>query len=146
MNIDQIKKENQKSLEEYKNLLSGVSDKELSSPMAAGWTVSAVLCHLAFWDQRVITLLERWEKTEVEFSAVDIDLTNDATLPFFLAVPVETAVSLFMEKGAIVDQKIANLNQQQLSEIEEKAKNVSISRAKHRLMHLNDLKTALGKS
>jgi hypothetical protein len=146
MDLNLINTNNHESLEEYKNLLTGLSDIELSTPMPAGWTVSAVLCHLAFWDQRVITLLNRWDKTGVEFSPVDIDMTNDSTLPFFLAVPVKKAISIFLETGSIVDLKIADLNQRQISEIEEKAKNVSISRAKHRLMHLNDLKTALGKS
>ena len=28
--------------------------------MQAGWTVAGVLAHLAFWDQRVVVLVDRW--------------------------------------------------------------------------------------
>src|SRR6266508_3144042 len=42
-------------------LVDRLSDAELARPLAAGWTVGAVLAHVAFWDQRVLTLIERWE-------------------------------------------------------------------------------------
>jgi Mycothiol maleylpyruvate isomerase N-terminal domain len=29
-----------------------LTDADLKRPLAAGWTVAAVLAHLAFWDQR----------------------------------------------------------------------------------------------
>ena len=39
-----------------------MSDADLATPMPAGWTVAAVLGHLAFWDQRILALLEAAER------------------------------------------------------------------------------------
>jgi len=41
------------------SLVNRLTDDELSCPLEAGWTVSAVLAHLAFWDQRALTLLKK---------------------------------------------------------------------------------------
>ena len=38
------------------------SDADLAHPMPAGWTVAAILAHLAFWDERVRILFEQWER------------------------------------------------------------------------------------
>ena len=43
-------------------LVARLSDADLARPMPGGWTVAAVLAHLAFWDQRIMVLLERWEQ------------------------------------------------------------------------------------
>jgi hypothetical protein len=40
--------ENQTQLERLRALVDRLSDRELSRPMEAGWTVADVLAHLAF--------------------------------------------------------------------------------------------------
>jgi hypothetical protein len=45
------------------SLVARLSDADLVRPMPAGWTVAGVLAHLAFWDQRILDLLERWEQS-----------------------------------------------------------------------------------
>jgi hypothetical protein len=50
---------------ERNNLISfarQLSAVDLRTPMPAGWTVSAVLAHLAFWDLRALTLIQKWQK------------------------------------------------------------------------------------
>ena len=51
--------ENRAQLERLRALVDRLSDQELSRPMEAGWTVAGVLAHLAFWDFRIVTLLDR---------------------------------------------------------------------------------------
>src|SRR5215471_4937192 len=51
---------NREQLERLRGLVDKLSDQELSRPMDAGWTVAAVLAHLAFWDYRIVTLLDEW--------------------------------------------------------------------------------------
>ena len=51
--------ENKTQLTRLQALLAGRSDAELARPTTAGWTVAAVLGHLAFWDQRALILLEQ---------------------------------------------------------------------------------------
>ena len=67
------------------------SDKELEAPMPAGWTVAAVLAHLAFWDQRIVVLVDAWQRagaTQVPSTVADhdVDWINDAGKPMLLAL------------------------------------------------------------
>ena len=52
--------ENQAQLTRLQALVDRLSDRDLAHPMDAGWTVAGVLAHLAFWDQRIVVLLDRW--------------------------------------------------------------------------------------
>jgi len=47
--------------ERLRAFVTRATDADLAAPMPAGWTVAAVLAHLAFWDQRMVVLIERWE-------------------------------------------------------------------------------------
>ena len=56
-----------------------------------GWTVAGILAHLAFWDQ---SCLVRWDGyvrdgEMVGFSDALIEVVNEASLPIWLALPVE---------------------------------------------------------
>ena len=51
---------NQTQLARLEALVSRLGDRELSRPLEAGWTVAGVLAHLAFWDYRIVTLLDAW--------------------------------------------------------------------------------------
>src|SRR6266478_2462581 len=66
-------------------LVARLSDADLARAMPAGWTVAGVLAHLAFWDQRILVLLEQWERSpskppRIENEA-DTDWINDASKP-----------------------------------------------------------------
>ncbi len=146
IDLKNITKENRESLKLYKELLSHYTNDQLSTPMPAGWTVSAVLVHLAFWDHRAFVLLEKWEKDGIVFSPNDIDVVNDATKLLCLAVPPLKAVDMFLKSAEIIDQKISTLDAQWAADVVEKGKNVNLSRAHHRMMHLEDIKVVLGKA
>ena len=45
-----------------KALVARASDADFGRPMPAGWTVAAMLGHLAVWDQRILALIEAWER------------------------------------------------------------------------------------
>jgi len=51
--------ENRAQLERLRALTDKLSDQQLATPVEAGWTVAGVLAHLAFWDQRIVILLDR---------------------------------------------------------------------------------------
>ena len=75
------------------------SDKELEAPMPAGWTVAAVLAHLAFWDQRIVVLVDAWQRagaTQVPSTVADhdVDWINDAGKPMLLALSPRAAARL----------------------------------------------------
>lgn len=143
MDFNELTKKNTVSLQQYRDLLSTCSDEDLTTPMPAGWTVSAVLMHLLFWDQRALTLLEKWEKDSIEFSPVDIDVVNEVSRYMCLAVPPRIAVNMFLLTADALNDRISRIDQKWIAEIEEKGKNVNLDRAKHREMHLADIKKVL---
>jgi uncharacterized damage-inducible protein DinB len=52
--------QNRAQREHMTDLVSRLSDRELASPAgSSGWTVAALLGHLAFWDWRGAILLRR---------------------------------------------------------------------------------------
>jgi Mycothiol maleylpyruvate isomerase N-terminal domain len=53
--------ENDAQRERLRALVRRLSDRDLAGPMGAGWTVAGVLAHVAFWDQRILVLLDAWE-------------------------------------------------------------------------------------
>jgi hypothetical protein len=142
---DELQTINSESLNQFRTFLSSLSDSDLAAQMPAGWTVSAVLCHLAFWDKRALVLLDKWEKEGIEISLIDTDLVNEVSRLLCLAIPARTAVQLFLSNAEEIDNKIACLDPTWAKEIQEKGKNVHLQRAEHRYCHLKEIKVALGK-
>src|SRR5262245_21655300 len=84
-------------------LVTRLSDAELARPVSAGWTVSGILAHLAFWDQRILALLEQWQKSgkPPALEPPDVDWVNDAAKPMFLALPPRRSAEVCL---AIADE------------------------------------------
>lgn len=143
--LESIVKKNAESLKIMRDFLATLSEADLSTPMPAGWTVSAELCHLVFWDQRALTLLDKWDKDGIEYSTIDTDVINEVTRIVFLTVPPKQAVDLFLRTAETLDKRIAGLEPAYIKDIEEKGKNVRLLRADHREMHLADIKKVLGR-
>ncbi len=83
--------ENEVERKRLASLVARLSDQDLARPMPGGWTVASVLGHVAFWDQRIIALIEEWRKAGVGTPPKDVDESqvdwiNDATKPLLLAV------------------------------------------------------------
>ena len=119
------------------------SDDDLCLPMEAGWTVSAVLAHLAFWDQRAITLIGKWKKEEVGPSPIDTDVVNEATRRLCLAIPPRQAAELAVVLANEVDQLIASLSPEMVEAIQARGTTVKLRRADHRRAHLGEIAKAL---
>jgi len=130
--------------EQLKALVNRLSDQQLGHPLEAGWTVSAVLAHLAFWDQRALLLIEKWQKEGVGPSSMDTDIVNEATRRLCLAIPPRTAADIALSAAAAIDQAIERLSPEMLKEIETTATTVRLDRAHHRREHIEEIKTALG--
>ena len=54
--------ENAAELRRLRALVDRLSDADLARPTPGGWTVAASLAHVAFWDQRVLFWLDRWDQ------------------------------------------------------------------------------------
>jgi hypothetical protein len=127
-------------------LVAKCSDTDLARPMPAGWTVAAVLGHIAFWDQRILALLDQWETTGVvpntEIEA-DIDWINDAGKPLLLAVPPRKAAELAVAIAEATDRTVAGLPDELVARNAAAGGPLNLSRADHRKEHLDEIQKVL---
>ena len=68
-----------------RELVEGLDEAALRTPVNEHWTVAAVLAHIAFWDGRMLALTEKMDRG-VPFDASDaepedVDWINDASRP-----------------------------------------------------------------
>jgi hypothetical protein len=125
-------------------LIDRLTDADLTRPMEAGWTVSAVLAHLAFWDIRIVTLLEKWQAAgQVTPSEIDSHLINEVSRRLCMAIPPREAAALALTWAQRADAAIAALTPERAAEIRAIAPNTRIDRAHHRLAHISDIEKAL---
>ena len=125
-----------------KALVARASDADLAKPMPAGWTVAGVLGHLAFWDQRILTLLEAWETKGIApplENAADVDWINDAGKPFLLALPPRKAAEVAVAIAEAVDRKVAALADDMIARNIAAGSPLNLVRAKHRKEHLDEI-------
>ncbi|HUQ42682.1 MAG TPA: maleylpyruvate isomerase N-terminal domain-containing protein [Candidatus Limnocylindrales bacterium] len=125
-----------------KALVSKASDADLARPMPDGWTIAGVLLHMAFWDQRIVVLLDKWEREGVIprlEEEGDVDWTNDSAKPMLLAVPPRRAAQLAVEIADAVDAHVAAAR----DEIVARNEYLNFSRADHRGEHLDEIEAAL---
>ena len=127
-------------------LVARLSDADLARPLPADWTVAAVLGHLAFWDQRILILLDAWEQKGIAPPAhheADTDWINDAGKPFLLAMPPRQLADLAVTIAEAVDRRAAGLSDDLVTRNAAAGSPVSLRRAEHRREHLDEIESAL---
>jgi hypothetical protein len=71
-------RQNAESRKRLESLVHSLSDADLACSTDYGWTVAALLAHLAFWDQRMSVILKRWQTEGPDPSEIDSTAVNDA--------------------------------------------------------------------
>jgi hypothetical protein len=139
---------NTRGRERLRALVAKLSDQELALQVGAGWTVAALLAHLAFWDYRVLVLLQRWRKAGVGPSPIDVDGVNDAMKPLCLALPGREAASLAVEAAEAVDAELESLPEELMAGIGALVQQgkFRLDRSIHRNEHLDQIEAALANS
>jgi hypothetical protein len=123
-----------------------LTDEELNHPMDAGWTVSGILAHIAFWDQRAVVLLRKWKQDGIAPSPIDTDIVNEATRQLCLSIPPNIASHLVLTSALEIDREIEQLGAETLEEVETTGKTVRLNRALHRGEHLAQIELALAQA
>ena len=129
-----------------KALVGRASDADLAKPMPAGWTVASVLGHLAFWDQRIITLIESWQASGPAPSSIheeDVDWVNDAGKPFLLALPPRKAADLAVSIAETVDRVVETVPDSLIDRNKTAGGPLSLDRSVHRKEHLDEIEKVL---
>lgn len=120
-----------------------LSDEELQHPVGEHWTVAIVLAHLAFWDRRVLYVLDKTERDGKLFIP-EIDIfVNDLSLPLWAAIPPREAARIAIETAEALDKRLEDFAPALFEEILHYNKRWVI-RALHRGEHLDEAETALG--
>jgi hypothetical protein len=137
--------ENAAELRRLKSLVGRLDDADLARPTPGGWTVAASLAHVAFWDQRVLHWLDRWEQGEAPraLDHADADWINDAGKSLLLALPPRVAARLAVEVAERVDRRLAALSDERVSANQAAGEPLLLVRARHRKTHLDEIEEIL---
>ena len=130
------------------DLVASTSPEVLAAPAEGGWTIAALLAHMAFWERVHIGRLR---------SAVDAglaappplpdgtpDLINAAAIPAWLSVPGREAVRIFEQASADADRYLAGLDPAAVEGIRSAGYPRLVERFRHRTEHGDAIEAALG--
>ncbi len=136
--------ENARERTRLRALVGELNDRDLAVKIETGWTVSATLAHMAFWDQLALVRTRRWKQSGVSSSsALDMDLVNDALLPIFHAIPPRTAANLAVDAAEAIDRELQDLPPQMVADIKVSGGRFRLFRSDHRRKHLDQIEAAL---
>ena len=143
MSLDlSYKEQNRASRERVRALAERLTDEEMQTKVGEHWTVGIVFAHIAWWDRRVMYVLDMTEKNGKLF-VPEIDIfVNDLSLPLWAAVPPREAARIAIETSETLDKRLEEYSPALLEEIYNYNKRWII-RALHRNEHLDEADAAL---
>ncbi len=134
--------QNRASTERILALAARLTDEEMLHRVGEHWTAAVTLAHLAFWDRRVLFVLDRTERDGKVFDfEIDI-LVNDVLLPQWAAIPPRAAAKLCIETAEALDARLEGFPEQLLEQVYDYNKRWVV-RAFHRNEHLDEVDAAL---
>jgi hypothetical protein len=136
---------NDVSRQKLETFISSLSAQDFTKTNAHGWTVAALLAHLAFWDQRMLVLLRRWQQQGVDESPVDPDMINDSLRPLCLSLEPRTAVDLCVASAQETDAALAAISPDLYEAIRSSSNHYRFDRSLHRNDHLGEIARTLGR-
>ena len=141
--------QNTESRRRLESLMNNLSDEDLALSTDYGWTVAALLAHLAFWDHRMSVILHRWQEQGFDESPIDAMAVNDALKVICHTLEPRTAVQLALSAAEKVDAEFETLSDEFVKQIEQHIEATStqfrMNRSLHREGHLNDIEALLNR-
>lgn len=134
--------QNRASTERMKALAVRLTDEEMQIKVGEHWTVAIVFAHLAFWDRRVMYVLDMTQKNGELFIPEIDTFVNDLSLPLWAAIPPREAARIGIETSEDLDKRLETYDPNLLEEIYNYNKRWVI-RGLHRNEHLNEAEAAL---
>lgn len=134
---------NRLSTNRMREIAERLADEQLLTPVGHDWTVAIVMAHLAFWDRRVLWVLDMTEREgKLTMPSLDI-VVNDLSLPLWAAIPPRAAARIGIETAETLDERLARYPEPLLEEIHQYNPRWVV-RALHRNEHLDEAEAALG--
>lgn len=143
MSIDRTFVErNRAATDRLRTLAATHTDAEFQRPVGEHWTAAIALAHLAFWDRRVLALVDAAATAGVPVD-MPIDLAvNDISLPLWAALPPRAAADLAVASAEMLDRRLAELPAAQVEAMRARSERW-IDRSLHRNAHLDEIEAAL---
>ncbi len=133
---------NRASTNRIRGLAARLSDAELQQPVGEHWTVAVALAHLAFWDRRMLCLLDQTQRAgALVIPELDL-LVNDISLPLWAAIPPREAARLAIETAEALDHRLEEFPPALLEQVSTNNERW-VERARHRGLHLDEVEAAL---
>lgn len=137
--------QNRSSRERMRALAERLTDEGMLTKVGEHWTVGIVFAHIAWWDRRVMYVLDMTEKDGKLFIP-EIDIfVNDLSLPLWAAVPPRAAVRIAMDTAETLDKRLEEYSPALLEDIFNYNKRWVV-RALHRDEHLDEAVAAVESS
>lgn len=130
--------QNSDSRRKLESLVRVLSDEDLARSTDYGWTVAALLAHLAFWDQRMSVILHRWQEQGFDPSPIDSTAVNDALKVICHALDPRTTIELCLASAEALDTELAALTPEFVKQIEDHIEATSTQFRMNRSLHRND--------
>lgn len=139
--------QNTKSRQRLQALIGRLSDSDLARSTDYGWTVAALLAHLAFWDHRMSNILKRWQTEELDSSEIDSAVVNDSLKVICHALDPRTAAGLAISAAEKIDSELETLSGETTKKLEVHAEasntQFRMNRSLHRNAHIDDIEAVL---
>jgi hypothetical protein len=133
---------NRASTERIKKLAASLTEERMQTRVGEHWTVAIAFAHLAWWDRRVMYVLDMTARNGKLFIP-EIDIfVNDLSLPLWAVIPPREAARIAIETSEDLDQRLEAYPQDLLEEIHAYNKRWVV-RALHRNEHLDEVDAAL---
>lgn len=137
-------KRNRASRDHLAAVIARLDGRSLDLP--GGWTMAALLAHLAFWDRFGAARLEKYvrDREPMEFGSDALtEFINAAGLAQWTATPLATAADLATNAAAAIDRLIEGLPSDVLEQIRAMKRPRLLDRSLHRKEHLDAIERAL---
>ena len=138
---------NAESRRRLEALTRRLSEEDIARSTDYGWTVAALLAHLAFWDQRVLVILRRWKEEGFDPSPIDMMAVNDSLRVICESLEPRRAIELCLSSAEAVDAELETLTPELTKQMEEHAAATEtqfrMNRSLHRNDHLDDIEALL---
>ena len=139
--------QNAESRERLTALVRRLTDTDLALSTDYGWTISALLAHLDFWDHRMSVILSRWLTEGFDPSEIDSRAVNDSLKVLCHALEPRTAADLALVAAEKIDSQLETLSPELVQRIEEHAQATGtqfrMNRSLHRESHVKDIEALL---
>lgn len=114
--------------------------------MEGGWTASALLAHIAFWDRLAAVRLEKYLRdgeTPIAAPSALTDLTNGAGIRQWLDTPPATAAAQARDAAEAMDRLAEGLSRERIAAFDAEGRPHLYDRSNHRNEHLEQIERAL---